>query len=158
MELSVAQQRIYAAMEPFIQFIAATSAVILLWLGSRHLSAGDLTPGQLVSFLLYAALLTRPIGSLANVYGQVQMARGTLARLQRVLTEPPEPILRRSPQLILTRGEIEFRNVSFNYPNRATVMRNLSFHIRAGETVALTGDNGVGKSTLMHLLLRLHDP
>jgi ABC-type multidrug transport system fused ATPase/permease subunit len=158
MDLSIAQQRIYAALEPGIQFIAATAAVTLLWLGSRRLTAGGLTPGELVSFLLYAALLTRPIGGLAGVYGQVQMARGTLQRLQRVLMESPEPILGGAPQLAPVRGDIEFRDVSFRYPGRENAIRNVSLCIRAGETVALTGDNGIGKSTLVHLLMRLHEP
>jgi ABC-type multidrug transport system fused ATPase/permease subunit len=158
MDLSIAQQRIYAALEPCIQFIAATAAVLLLWLGSRRLNAGGLTPGALVSFLLYAALLTRPVGALAAVYGQVQMARGTLRRLQRVLTERPEPILHRAPQLPPVRGDVEFRGLSFCYPGRATAFHELSLNIRAGQTVALTGDNGVGKSTIVHLLMRLHEP
>jgi ATP-binding cassette subfamily B protein len=158
MDLSIEQQRIYAALEPCIQFIAATTAVILLWLGSRRINVGGLAPGELISFLLYAALLTRPVGALAGVYGQVQMARGTLARLQRVLTEKSEPILHRAPRLPPVRGDIEFRAVSFCYPGRATAIHELSLNVCAGQTVALTGVNGAGKSTLVHLLMRLHEP
>ena len=92
MELSIAQSRIYAALEPAVQFIAATGVVLLLWLANGRSGAARLAPGELVSFLLYAALLTRPISTLASVYGQTQMARGALQRLQSVLTERPEPI------------------------------------------------------------------
>jgi ABC-type multidrug transport system fused ATPase/permease subunit len=158
MDLSIMQQRIYAALEPSIQFIAATAAVLLLWLGSQRMNAGGLASGELVSFFLYAALLTRPVGALAGVYGQVQMARGTLERFQRVLTERPEPILHKAPRLAPMRRDIEFRNVSFSYPGRAPAIRNLNLYIRGGETVALTGDNGIGKSTLVHILMRLHEP
>ena len=55
-------------------------------------------------------------------------------------------------------GDIEFRNVSFAYPGRAAALRDIKLHIRAGETVAVTGENGAGKSTLAHLLMRLHEP
>lgn len=157
-QLSVRQDRIYAALEPAVQFIAAAAAVLLLWLASARLASGQMNAGELVSFLLYAALLTRPVGSLAGVYGQTQMARGTLERLQRVLTERTEPVQQAGRALPPVRGEIEFRVVAFAYPGRAAVLTGFDLHIRAGETVALTGSNGSGKSTVAHLLLRLHEP
>ncbi len=92
MQLSISQQRIHAALEPTIHFLAGTAAVLLLWLGSRRLGGDGMTPAALVSFLLYAALLTRPVSALAGIYGQVQTARGTLERLHGVPTEPAEPI------------------------------------------------------------------
>ena len=158
MKLSVTQQRIYAALEPAVQFVAAAAVVVLLWLASGRVSDGSMNPAELVSFLLYAALLTRPVSALAGVYGQTQTARGTLERLQGVLTERPEPIVKTGQSLALARGDIEFRNVSFAYPERALTLNDISLHIRAGETVALTGENGVGKSTLAHLLMRPHEP
>jgi ATP-binding cassette, subfamily B, bacterial len=156
MELSIAQSRIYAALEPAVQFIAATGVVLLLWLANGRSGAARLAPGELVSFLLYAALLARPISTLASVYGQTQMARGALQRLQSVLTERPEPI-GRGADLPRVRGEIAFRNVSFAYPGRPTTFHDVSLVIKAGETLAITGQNGAGKSTLVHLLMRLHE-
>jgi subfamily B ATP-binding cassette protein MsbA len=158
MELGTLQQRIYAGLEPAIQFTAAAAVVLLLWLASGRVSAGTMTPAELVSFLLYAALLTRPVNGLAGIYGQTQMARGTLKRLQAVLTEEPEGILRAGRSLVVSGGDIDFRDVSFAYPGRPFALRNINLRIRAGETVALTGENGAGKSTLVHLLLRLHEP
>ncbi len=156
--LSTTQQRIYAALEPAVQFIAAAAVVLLLWLASGRVSGGSMTPAELVSFLLYAALLTRPVSALAGVYGQTQKARGTLERLQNVLTERPEPIFQGGHTLPPVRGEIEFRNVSFAYPGRAPALDGMNLRIQAGETLAITGENGAGKSTLAHLLMRLHEP
>jgi ATP-binding cassette, subfamily B, bacterial len=157
-ELSITQQRVYAALEPAVQFLAAAGVVLLLWLASARVSAGGMTSAELVSFLLYAALLTRPVSALAGVYGQTQKTRGTLKRMQEVLTERPEPIFGGGRALAPARGDIEFCDVSFAYPGRPAALRDINLHIWAGETVALTGENGAGKSTLAHLLMRLHDP
>ena len=157
-ELSTSQQRVYAALEPAVQFVAAAAVVLLLWSASARIGDGQMTPAELVSFLLYAALLTRPVGALANVYGQTRMAKGTLKRLENVLTERAEPILKAGHALPTVRGQIEFRDVEFAYPGRDPAIAGLNMTIQAGETVALTGENGAGKSTLMHLLMRLHEP
>jgi subfamily B ATP-binding cassette protein MsbA len=157
-DLSITQQRLFAAIEPSVQFVAAASVVLLLWLAGGRVGTGQLTPAELVAFFLYAALLTRPVGTLANVYGQTRMARGALERLQSVLTERPETILQAGHALPPARGDIEFRDVEFAYPGREKAVAGLNLKIGAGETVALTGENGAGKSTLMHLLMRLHEP
>jgi ABC-type multidrug transport system fused ATPase/permease subunit len=158
MQLSITQQRIYAALQPTIHFLAGTAAVLLLWFGSQRLGAEGMTPAELVSFLLYAALLTRPVSALAGVYGQVQTARGTLARLHDVLTEPAEPIFHLAPGLGRVTGAITFEAVGFAYPGRVPTLENVDLHIPAGATAALCGANGAGKSTLVHLLMRLHEP
>lgn len=157
-QLTTRQQGIYAGLGPVVQFIAAGAAVLLLWLASGRISNGQMSPAELVSFLLYAAVLTRPVGALAGVYGQTQMARGTLQRLQTVLAERVESIHQAGRALPAIRGEIEYRNVEFAYPGRPPVLAGFNLHIRAGETIALTGENGAGKSTLAHLLMRLHEP
>ena len=158
MRLSISQQRIYAALEPTIHFLAGTAAVLLLWLGSQRLGAEGMTPAELVSFLLYAALLTRPVSALAGLYGQVQTARGTLERLHGVLTEPAEPIFHPAPALGRVKGAISFAGVGFAYPGREPTLEDVDLEIAAGETVAFSGANGAGKSTLVHLLMRLHEP
>ena len=158
MQLSITQQRIYAALEPTIHFLAGTAAVLLLWLGSQRLGDEGMTPAELVSFLLYAALLTRPVSALAGLYGQVQTARGTLERLHGVLTEPAEPIFHPAPALGRVTGAITFEGVGLAYPGRAPTLENVDLHIPAGATAALCGANGAGKSTLVHLLMRLHEP
>lgn len=157
-QLTITEQRITAALEPSLQFIAASAVLGLLWLASGRINAAEMTPAQLVSFLLYGALLTRPVSALAGVYGKTQRARGALERLHNVLSEQPEPFLGGGHVLASVRGDIEFRHISFAYPARPPVLKEVSLRIRAGETVAITGENGAGKSTLAHLLMRLHEP
>ncbi len=157
-ELSTSQQRVYAALEPAVQFVAAAAVVLLLWWASARIGDGQMTPAELVSFLLYAALLTRPVGALANVYGQTRMAKGTLQRLQSVLTERAEPILIAGHALPTCPGTNRISRCRVCLPRPRPGLAGLNMTIQAGETVALTGENGAGKSTLMHLLMRLHEP
>ncbi|MBK6395563.1 MAG: hypothetical protein IPF73_13470 [Betaproteobacteria bacterium] len=91
LHLTSRQLRIQAALGPALQFVAAAGIVALLWLGGAELTRGRMTPAELVSFLLYAMLLTRPVAGLADVYGRTQSARGALARLLHALDETPEP-------------------------------------------------------------------
>ncbi|MBA2675999.1 ABC transporter ATP-binding protein [Ramlibacter sp.] len=156
--LSTRHARMYAALEPAVQFAAGAAAVLLLWLMGRRLGQATMTTAELVSFLLYAALLTRPVAALAGAYGQVLMTSATLQRLQAVFAEPPEPDAAALRALPPVRGAIEFRDVRFAYPGRPPALDGLSLRIAAGETVAITGENGAGKSTLAHLLMRLHAP
>lgn len=155
-QLGNQERLIYAAMGPGVQFLAAAGLVLVLWmLGS---TARTRSPAEMVTFLLYAALLTRPVSSLADVYGQTRRARGALERLGAVLTEPPEAPPGVVEVLPPVRGEVEFRDVSFAYPERPMALEGINLRIRAGETIALTGPNGAGKSTLAHLLTRLIAP
>ncbi|CAG0955295.1 putative ABC transporter ATP-binding protein [Rhodocyclaceae bacterium] len=156
LHLSAEQRRIHAGLGPLLQFLAAAGMVFVLWGLSGQMATR--APADMVSFLLYAALLTRPVGALADVYGQTQQARGALQRLGQVLTERPEPFAQAGHALAAVRGDIEFRDVGFAYPGRTPVLERFSLRIAAGETVAITGENGAGKSTLAHLLMRLNEP
>ena len=158
MALTIQEGRITAALEPALGFLAAASAVLLLWLGGRSLAAGAMTPTELFRFLFYAALLARPVGALADVYGQVQTARGTLGRLQTVLREKPEPGYAATGKLEQAKGEIRFEKIAFAYPGRDRTLDGVDLHIHAGEVVAFVGRNGAGKSTLINLLLRYYEP
>lgn len=156
--ISAAQRAVYAALGPGLQFLAAAGVLLILWLAAERLNVGQMQAAELITFLLYATLLTRPVSALADVYGQTQSARGALARLMDVMAEPPEP--HHLPGKILTnlRGEIKFCNIRFAYPGRPLALDGVNLHIQAGETVAITGHNGAGKSTLTHLLMRLYAP
>ena len=154
--LSNTERRIYTALGPTVQFLGAAGMVLMLWLLGT--AQEPRSPAELVSFLLYAAVLTRPIGSLADVYGQTRQARGALQRLGEVLREPTEPLPNSGHELPPVQGEIELQGLHFSYPGRTPALQGLDLRISAGETVALTGPNGAGKSTLAHLLMRLMEP
>ncbi len=158
LSLSQKQIMIRSIMAPSISFLAGAGLLLLLWVGIGHLESGRLEPSELVSLLLYAMLLTRPVSGLANVYGQVMHTRGAAERLLEFFAVQPEPVSAGQPPLGRVRGEIEYDSVGFAYPGRPPVLTNYSLHIPAGETIALTGPNGAGKSTLAHLLMRFIEP
>lgn len=156
-DLEMRLTRLEAAIGPGVRLFASLGILVLLWLGSRAIASASMQPAELVTLLLYGMLLTQPVSQLATVYGQTQTARGAAQRLLDVLAQSPEPD-EGERELAHVRGDIALSGVSFAYPGRSPVLRGLDLHIRAGQTVALTGHNGQGKSTLAHLLLRLIDP
>jgi ATP-binding cassette, subfamily B, bacterial len=158
MGLSIEQGRIYALLEPLIGLTASIAAVLVLVVAGQQLRAGTMSPSELFIFIFYAALLTRPVSALAHLYGQVQTARGSLARLGSVLKEQPESNYSSGVRIGRASGAISFSDVAFHYPGREPVLDGLSLEIRSGEAVALIGSNGVGKTTLVNLLLRFYDP
>lgn len=156
-DLEMRQLRLQAAIGPVVQVAAAACVIALLWISSGDVSAGAMTPSELVTLLLYGLLLTQPVSQLAGVYGSVQTARGTAQRLVDAFATAPEPddgalVLERA------RGEVTFEDVRFSYAGRPPVLEGVDLHVRAGETIALTGVNGAGKSSLVHLLMRFSDP
>ncbi|MDJ0641440.1 MAG: ABC transporter ATP-binding protein [Erythrobacter sp.] len=156
--LSVSQARIVSFISPLVALVAAFAAIAILLVGSEGLQEGASAPSEVFAFLLYAALLTRPVGSLANIYGQFQVAKGALARLESIFEQDVEPGYSQSGRVKRAKGAITFDNVSFAYPGRNPVLEDLSLRVEPGEIVALTGENGIGKSTLIRLLLRFYDP
>ncbi|MBK7332196.1 MAG: hypothetical protein IPI87_07370 [Betaproteobacteria bacterium] len=130
LHLTSRQLRIHAALGPALQFVAAAGIVALLWLGGAELTRGRMTPAELVSFLLYAMLLTRPVAGLADVYGRTQSARGALARLLHALDETPEPPPNVGATLPPVKGTIAFDRVSFGYPGRPPALDDVDLHSR----------------------------
>jgi ATP-binding cassette subfamily B protein len=156
--LTARQLKIEAALGPSIQFIAAAGIVLILWLASGAITGDKLAPAELVSFLLYAQLLTRPVSGLADVYGQTQFVRAAMKRLLYALDQPPEPPGHVGTMLPPVKGAITFEDVSFGYPGRPPAVQHVDLAIPASQTIAIVGPNGAGKSTLAHLLMRLHEP
>jgi ABC-type multidrug transport system fused ATPase/permease subunit len=158
--LTVSRRQIWlnSILSPTVGLLAGAGSLLLLWVGIGHMESGELKPSELVSLLLYVALLTRPLSGLADVYGQVMRTRGAAERLLEFFTEQPEPLDEAKDPIKNVTGEIEFQDISYAYPNRPPALEHFSLHIEAGETVALTGPNGAGKSTLVHLLMRLMEP
>lgn len=151
------QLRRQSLLSPAINLMAGLGVLVLLWIGSQHIAEGKLEAADLVSILLYGGLLMSPLSTLAGVYGQVQRVLGSAERLTGFFAEQPE-VLDAGEALGAVNGAVRFTDVSFAYPEREPVLRNLNLHIAAGETIAITGVNGAGKSTTAHLLLRFLTP
>ncbi len=143
---------------PMINLTVSASVLALLFFAGRKLDAGTMTSTELLRFLLYVAVLVRPVSDLSFIYGQIQTARGTLARIASTLAaevEAVDPPQGAAPRI---RGDIVFDNVTFAYPERTPAVHGLNFAVRAGQAIAITGENGAGKSTAVALLMGFYRP
>ena len=151
-----------AVMTGIVIFLVFAGIVGVLWVGARDVRAGAMTPGELVQFVIYAVLVAGGVGALSEVWGEVQRAAGATERLVELLEatdtvrDPPAPVPLPRP----VRGAIAFEGVRFAYPSRPGVsaLNGVDLAVRPGETVALVGPSGAGKTTILQLLMRFYDP
>jgi ATP-binding cassette subfamily B protein len=143
---------------PGVELLSAVGTALILWFGGTRVLDGDLTVGVMVAFLGYLATFFDPIQALSQLYNTFQAAMAALEKIFGVLeTEPEVGDAPGAADLPAMRGDIELRDVSFGY-SREYVIRDVSLRIAAGETVALVGPTGAGKSTLAKLIARFYDP
>lgn len=139
--------------------LASTTLILVIWLGGNQVIRGEMQVGVLIAFISYFGMLFGPVGSIAGIASQILKAMGAAERVFSVIDT--EPAVQDSPEAADLKdpaGMIEFRNVVFQYSPGTPVIRDFSEIIRPGETVAVTGDSGAGKSTIVSLLLRFYDP
>jgi ATP-binding cassette, subfamily B, bacterial MsbA len=157
---AIARAKIRALFFGVVGFVAFGGVVAVLWEGGQLVLEGALTPGALVSFLLYAITVAAAVGSLASLFGSYQEALGAASRVFELLDvratvaepEHPEPLKRP------VQGEVAFEDVSFQYgPTMPEVVSRIDFRIGSGEVVALVGPSGAGKTTIASLLPRFWD-
>ncbi len=159
---SMARVKVRAIVTPIIGFLAFATIAIVLWVGGRLVIAGQLTPGQLVAFLLYTIMVASPIGIFTALYSQFQQAIGASDRIFDLLDTPPE--MRDDPDAQLLppiMGEVRFEGVTFDYGDYAearVVLRDIDLVASPGQVVALVGPSGAGKTTLANLIPRFYDP
>jgi ATP-binding cassette subfamily B protein len=153
-------QKLVAMYFPFIEFLSELAAAIVLGVGSVLLTDGAIQIGTLIAFLLYLDLFFSPIQQLSQTFDSYQQARVSLARIEELLTiesSVPPPAVPVVPETV--RGDVDFDDVTFRYPQTVSdALRGVSFHIPAGSSVALVGETGAGKSTVLKLLARFYDP
>ncbi|MCB1368793.1 MAG: ATP-binding cassette domain-containing protein [Rhodobacteraceae bacterium] len=151
-----------AVMTVIVIFLIFAGVVGVLWIGARDVRAGGISAGTLVQFLIYSVMVAGSVAALSEIWGELQRAAGATERLVELLhasdsvNDPASPKALPSP----VKGEIEFDSVSFEYPARPGIkaLNDVSFTVAPGETVALVGPSGAGKTTVFQLLLRFFDP
>jgi len=133
----------------------------MIWFGAKDVTNGDISAGELASFVFYAIMVARSVAVISEIYGQLQRAAGATERLLELLSEESQ-IQPPSQPLDLPTGplSLNFNNVSFSYPSRPLekALEGISFKVSEGETVAIVGLSGSGKSTIFELIQRFYDP
>jgi ABC-type multidrug transport system fused ATPase/permease subunit len=145
----------------FIIICLFGTIVAVVWYGVQLSIAGEITVGELFTFILYSSYVGASSGGIAELYAQMQKAIGATERVFELLEEKPENINSIQNNTIPTKlnGEVRFTNVAFSYPSRKEiqVLKNVSFNVKFGQKIAIIGPSGVGKSTIASLLLRFYD-
>ncbi len=148
----------YAVFFPAVDFLSSLAVALIVWYAGGGVIGGVMTLGTLISFIQYTEMFFRPVRDLSEKYNIMQTAMASSERIftllddDSVIPEPPEEAAGFDP-----RAGIEFRNVRFAYNGEDWVLRDVSFTIPAGKTVAIVGATGAGKSTIINLLGRLYD-
>jgi ATP-binding cassette subfamily B protein len=157
----VAAQRLVATYFPFVQFLSAVADALVLGVGAALVPSGSLTVGALIAFLLYIDMFFSPIQQLSQVFDAWQQTRVSVARIAGLMeldTLTPSPSDPVDPGRLV--GEVTLDGVRFGYPSSAAgeALRGVDLVVAPGETVALVGETGAGKSTALKLLARFYDP
>ncbi len=160
LERSLHAARIASFFGPTVDVLGAIATMLVVWLGGAAVLGEKITAGVLVAFILYIDRFFEPIRDLSRRFNDLQSTMAGGERILSLLDAPPEvrdaPDARDLPPL---RGEVCFERVSFHYADDPTpVLQDINLEVHAGETVALVGETGAGKTTLVKLLARFHDP
>ncbi|HUM01206.1 MAG TPA: ABC transporter ATP-binding protein [Thermoanaerobaculia bacterium] len=149
----------YAVFYPALDFLSAVGMAAIIWYGGFQVVKGSMTIGAVVAFLQYSKRFYRPLMDLSEKYNILQAAMASSERIFQLLdkapavTAPSEPAPVKDP----LRGEVVFEDVRFSYKPDEEILKGVSFHVPPGQTVALVGATGAGKSTILNLLLRFYD-
>ena len=158
MDKSLGFARIYNALWPVFAIADGAASVVLLYLGGVHVVEGRISLGQFVQFMTYLVIMSGPVLGIGWVVNYLFQGAASLRRIEEILDRPPaieSPSSPRQPARV--RGDIRFEDVSFSYDGNP-VLEHFSLSIPAGSTVGIVGPVGSGKTTLVRLLVRLHDP
>ncbi|MDA0224460.1 MAG: ABC transporter transmembrane domain-containing protein [Proteobacteria bacterium] len=150
-----------ALMTVIVIFLIFASVVGVLWVGANDVRSGEMSAGALIQFLIYAVMVAGAVAALSEIWGELQRAAGATERLVELLNardtvdDPAQPV--KMPDVVA--GAIAFENVNFRYPSRpeTAALCGVTFTVKPGETVALVGPSGAGKTTIFQLLMRFFD-
>ncbi len=155
------QIRVLAVFMPMVEVLAAVAVALIVWYGGGEVLGGSLTLGALVAFIAYIRMFFRPLRDLAEKYNILQNAMASAERIFLVLDTAnpmPQPAPRPGDPPLGPVAELRFEHVDFGYLPGERVLKDVSFAVRRGETVAVVGPTGAGKTSLVNLVPRLYDP
>jgi len=161
LQRSFSQIRVFGAFMPLTELMGSAAIALIIWYGGGEVIRQSLTIGELAAFLAYMRLFFQPLRELSQKYSIVQSAMASAERIFQTLDSRSTMLIDPSPPTgapVAARGQIEFRRVRFGYLPGQPVLNGIDLTIAPGETVALVGSTGAGKSTLISLLVRFYDP
>ncbi|GGH69258.1 ABC transporter [Paenibacillus silvae] len=155
----VKAERILSYELPLMQIVLYAVMLIISWIGAKLVVSGSMTTGELTSVFAYSMQILMSLMTLGFVIIMMAIARASAGRINDLLREQPDIISPESPITQLHSGEVQFRNVSFRYSDKAEkyALSGINLHIRSGQTVGIIGASGSAKSTMMQLIPRLYD-
>lgn len=156
--ISLEQSTVNSVANIVVSSMPGIARAVVLALGAYWIIEGNWTLGSLLAFQAYLGYVFGPAQFLATANLQLQEARAALERVSALFNIVPEENMGTGKPVEQLKGDIEFKNVSFSYDHREPVLKNISFHIHPGERVAIVGPSGVGKTTLVSLILRFYKP
>jgi ATP-binding cassette, subfamily B, multidrug efflux pump len=159
LERSLYQIKIFGIFMPLLEVLSSLAVALIIWYGGGQIIREQMTIGMLVAFLAYMRLFFQPLRELSQKYSVVQSALASAERIFQLLDTENTLIIPENPvRPVQLRGEIEFAGVNFGYSPGRPVLRDLSFRVSPGETLAIVGATGAGKTTIISLLERFYDP
>lgn len=151
------QIRLMTFFFPLFRFLPGIGGVVLLWMGGLHVIQGKITLGDFVAFNAYLMMLVRPMITLGFIVNTFERGAASMGRINAILNEQPEIYDGENVKwnIRTIEGEVEFKNLTFTYPEGQPVLKNINLKIERGSTVAIVGGTGSGKSTLVNLIPRI---
>ncbi|KJS01747.1 MAG: ABC transporter ATP-binding protein [Desulfobulbaceae bacterium BRH_c16a] len=159
LDRTLSQIRLFGTFMPLTEFLSSAAVALILWYGGGEVIRQRMTLGELVAFISYMRLFFQPLRELSQKYSVVQSAMASAERIFQLLdTRSTIPLPAKPVRLSNTRGKLEFKGLTFGYEPDNPILHDISLTLRPGQTVALVGTTGSGKSTLVNLLLRFYMP
>jgi ATP-binding cassette subfamily B protein len=162
LRVALSRIRMRALLTAIVITLVFGAIVTVLYIGGQDVIASRISPGDLSAFIFYAVVVAGALGAVSEVIGELQRAAGATERLMDLMALAPAIVAPANPYRFTKApaGRLSFEHVTFHYPSRpeTAALSNVSFRIEPGETVAIVGPSGAGKTTIFQLLLRFYDP